>query len=62
MTTLEGNGKVINFKCSDNVTVLGDNEYELNLPMVSCTKMEDAKYMQTKINEFVKNLSRELVK
>lgn len=62
MTTLEGNGKVISFKCSDNVTVLGDNEYELNLPMVSCTKMEDAKYMQTKINEFVKNLSRELVK
>ena len=62
MTTLEGNGELITFKCSDDVTVLDDNEYELNLPMVSCTKMEDAKYMQTKINEFVKNLSRELIK
>ena len=62
MTTLEGKDKAIHLTFSNNITILGSNDYKLNLPTISCTKMEDAEYMQTKINEFVNNLSRELVK
>lgn len=62
MTTLEGKDKSISLTFSNSITILGNNDYQLNLPTVSCTKMEDAEYMQTKINEFVNNLSRELVK
>lgn len=62
MTTLEGKDKAIHLTFSNNITILGNNDYKLNLPTISCTKMEDAEYMQTKINEFVNNLSRELVK
>lgn len=62
MTTLEGKDKSIHLTFSNSITILGSNDYQLNLPTVSCTKMEDAEYMQTKINEFVNNLSRELVK
>lgn len=62
MTTLEGKDKSISLTFSNNITIVGSNNYQLNLPMVSCTKMEDAELMQTKINEFVNNLSRELVK
>lgn len=62
MTTLEGKDKSISLTFSNNITIVGSNHYELNLPTVSCTKMEDAELMQTKINEFVNNLSRELVK
>lgn len=62
MTTLEGKDKSISITFSNNITIVGSNKYELNLPTVSCTKMEDAEYMQIKINEFVNNLSRELVK
>lgn len=62
MTTLEGKDKSISFTFSNSITILGSNKYQLNLPTVSCTKMEDAELMQTKINEFVSNLSRELVK
>ena len=62
MTTLEGKDKSINITLSDSITILGSNKYQLNLPTVSCTKMEDAELMQAKINEFVNNLSRELVK
>ncbi|MBQ2350570.1 MAG: hypothetical protein II393_04900 [Cytophagales bacterium] len=62
MTTLEGKDKSISLTFSNSITILGSNKYQLNLPTVSCTKMEDAELMQTKINEFVNNLSRELVK
>lgn len=62
MTILEGKDKSINITLSNNISILGSNKYQLNLPIISCTKMEDAEYMQTKINEFVNNLSRELVK
>lgn len=62
MTTLEGKDKSISLTFSNSITILGNNDYQLNLPTVSCTKMEDAEYIQTKINEFVNNLSRELVK
>lgn len=62
MTTLEGKDKSIHLTFSNDITILGSNNYQLNLPTISCTKMEDAEYMQTKINEFVNNLSRELVK
>lgn len=62
MTILEGKDKSIRFTFSNNITILGSNNYQLNLPTISCTKMEDAEYMQTRINEFVNNLSRELVK
>lgn len=62
MTTLEGKDKSISLTFSNSITILGSNKYQLNLPTVSCTKMEDAELMQTKINEFVSNLSRELVK
>ena len=60
MTTLEG--KSISLTFSNSITILGGNKYQLNLPTISCTKMEDAELMQAKINEFVNNLSRELVK
>lgn len=60
MTTLEGNNKSINITFSNGITELG-NKYQVNLPTVSCTKMEDAELMQVKINEFVNNLSRELI-
>lgn len=62
MTTLEGKDKSISLTFSNSITILGSNKYQLNLPTVSCTKMEDAELMQTKINDFVNNLSRELVK
>lgn len=62
MTTLEGKDKSIHLTFSNNITILGNSNYQLNLPTVRCTKMEDAELMQTKINEFVNNLSRELVK
>lgn len=62
MITLKGKYKSINITFSNSITILGSNKYQLNLPTVSCTKMEDAEYMQTRINEFVNNLSRELVK
>lgn len=62
MTTLEGKDKSISITFSNGITILGSNNYQLNLPTISCTKMEDAEYMQTRINEFVNNLSRELVK
>ena len=62
MTTLEGKDKSISLTFSNSITILGSNKYQLNLPTVSCTKMEDAELMQTKINEFVSNLGRELVK
>lgn len=62
MTTLEGKDKSISLTFSNNITIEGNNNYKLNLPTVSCSKMEDAELMQTKINEFVNNLSRELVK
>lgn len=62
MTTLEGKDKSISLTFSNSITILSSNKYQLNLPTVSCTKMEDAELMQTKINEFVNNLSRELVK
>lgn len=62
MTTLEGKDKSISITFSNGITILGGNKYQLNLPTISCTKMEDAEYMQTRINEFVNNLSRELVK
>ena len=62
MITLEGKDKSISLTFSNSITILGSNKYQLNLPTVSCTKMEDAEYMQTRINEFVSNLSRELVK
>jgi hypothetical protein len=62
MTTLEGKDKSIHLTFSNNITILGNSNYQLNLPTISCTKMEDAELMQTKINEFVNNLSRELVK
>jgi len=62
MITLGGKYKSINITFSNSITILGSNKYQLNLPTVSCTKMEDAEYMQTRINEFVNNLSRELVK
>lgn len=62
MTTLEGKDKSISLTFSNSITILGSNKYQLNLPTISCTKMEDAELMQAKINEFVNNLSRELVK
>ena len=62
MTTLEGKDKSISITFSNDITILSSNEYQLNLPTISCTKMEDAEYMQTRINEFVNNLIRELVK
>ena len=62
VTTLEGKDKSISITFSNGITILGSNKYQLNLPTVSCTKMEDAELMQAKINEFVNNLSRELVK
>lgn len=62
VTTLEGKDKSISITFSNGITILGSNKYQLNLPTVSCTKMEDAELMQAKINEFVSNLSRELVK
>lgn len=62
MTTLEGKDKSISLTLSNSITILGSNKYQLNLPTISCTKMEDAELMQAKINEFVNNLSRELVK
>ena len=62
MTTLEGKDKSISLTLSSGITILGSNKYQLNLPTISCTKMEDAELMQAKINEFVNNLSRELVK
>lgn len=61
MTTLEGKDKSISIKLFGDITV-ENNNYTVNLPIVSCTKKEDAELMQTKINEFVNNLSRELVK
>ena len=62
VTTLEGKDKSISITFSNGITILGSNKYQLNLPTVSCTKMEDAELMQAKINEFVSILSRELVK
>lgn len=62
MTTLEGKDKSIRLTFSNNITILSNNNYQLNLPTISCTKLEDAEIMQTKINEFINNLSRELVK
>ena len=62
MTTLEGKDKSISLTFSNSINILGSNKYQLNLPTISCTKMEDAELMQAKINEFVNNLSRELVK
>ena len=62
MTTLEGKDKSISLTLSSGITILGSNKYQLNLPTISCTKMADAELMQAKINEFVNNLSRELVK
>ena len=61
MTTLEGKDKSIRLTFSNNITILSSNNYQLNLPTISCTKLEDAELMQTKINEFVNNLSREFI-
>lgn len=62
MTTVEGKDKSISLTFSNSITILGNDKYQVNLPTISCTKMEDAQLMQAKINEFVNNLSRELVK
>ena len=62
MTTLEGNDKSISLTFSNVITISGSKKYEPNLPIISCTKMEDAELIQAKVNEFVNNLSRELVK
>ena len=62
MTILEGKDKSISLKFFGDVTMIKENDYTVNLPTVSCTKKEDAEFMQEKINEFVNDLSRELVK
>ena len=62
MTTLSNNEKSIDIRLTGAITIVNDNCYRVNLPTVSCSTENDALYMQRKINEFVNNLSRELLK
>lgn len=63
MTTLYGeNGKVIQYSLSNTIYSQIKNMYAVEMPIVMCDYEKDAEYIQQKVNEFVGELSKKLLK
>lgn len=58
--TLSNEEKSINITLSNSIS-LEENGYKINPPIISCNKARDAIQMQTKINEFISNLGKEII-
>lgn len=61
MITLSNNGKSIHLALANDITVAGDDNFQVNSPVISCTTEKDAVQIQMKLNEFINNLSREVL-
>lgn len=62
MTTISNNNKSISYKLENDITVINNHTYKVNLPTIICSTEKDAVYMQEFINEFVNDLSKKLIK
>ena len=62
MTTLTNGEKSIDLTLSNTIKISENKHYDINPPKITCSKFEDAEYMQKEINTFVNNLACELMK
>lgn len=58
--TLSNEEKSINITLSNSIS-LEENGYKINPPIISCNNVRDAIQIQTKINEFISNLGKEII-
>ena len=57
------NTKLIQFTLNDNITCNSNRDmYVIDMPVVACSNIKDAEIMQHKINTFVNDLSKTLLK
>lgn len=62
MTTLQGNGKMIQFAFNDVIHECSKNTYVVELPFIVCSNKKDAERIQQEIDNFVGKLGKKLIK
>lgn len=67
MTVLSNNQKSIKLSFTNKISISYDKDYNkecynVNLPAVSCTNLQDAERIQQEVNEFVNKFSRDLLR
>ena len=62
MTIISKDDKSIKYKLNNTIKINDDRTFVVDLPKISCTKMEDALFLQQKINTYISDLTKELIK
>ena len=62
MTTLQGNGKIIQFSFNNVIHECVNNSYVVELPFVVCSNKKDAERIQQDVGTYISKLSKKLLK